>query len=143
MGDSRLGGPSVVGKRYYDPEDKRQRRIGQTQAAASIAGAASTASGVAGIARGTKKARATAAAPERGAATNVRHLFEANDELKVRGGKPKMVHNVKPAMTEAQRRKLYSVSRRNAALTAGGLLGIGAATQISRHANSNRGRGWN
>lgn len=138
MGDSRLGGPSVVGKRYYDPEDKRQRRLGHAQAATGIAGTAAAASGVNSIAQDSKKARKKVA----NLSADRETVQRVNEELKSRKKKMHPV-NAASGMTPAQRKTIFAVSGRNAALTAGGLLGVGAATQISRHANSNRGRGWN
>lgn len=144
MGNHRYGTNSSVGKRYYDPEDARQRRLGQAQATGVGAGAVASGYGGKKIYDETKGIRQRLKNPEKGAKTNKKSLDEANEQLKkVPGGRTRVSHEIKPNLTDAERRKLFSISRRNATLVGGGLLGVGAASQITRHASGNRGRGWN
>lgn len=142
MGEqSRYGTHGSVGKRYYDPEDRRQRRVGQAQAIAGAGGAGAAGFGAKGIADDTKKLRQKSGTSEKGAATNratLRRLAENAPE-----GKKPYIADLKPVLDSADRKGLLKVTPKNAALLAGGAAGLGAASQITRHVSSSRGRGWN
>lgn len=139
---SRYGGQGVVAKRYYDPEERRQRRAGQGQALLGGSGAVSAGYGAYGIQRDTRATRAKIKNIVNAANENADALRNANerlDKFQQPKGNPAKV----ALMTPKDVKGLMRVRPRNAAMLVGGAGGIGAAYLTGRHMNSNRGRGWN
>lgn len=108
----------MFGKRDYDSEDRRQRRLGAYMTAAGAGGAGAAGVGVHGAVKDSKELR----------------------NIKIRGAvsKPDAKLTDFPAGKGAMR-----LTRRNAALIAAGVLGIGGAGAIRQHAEGPRGRRWN
>ena len=100
--------------RQYDPEHRRQRRMGNAEAGLTLGGGYAVHRGARGVQRETRELRDT--------------------KIQDRPTKP---------MTSVERkfgRKAIAVSRRNGALVAGGLGAFAAAGGVARHANNNKGR---
>lgn len=107
----------AVEKRYrdYNPEHRRQRRIGMAEAAAVGGGGAALGFGVKGTAKDTKKLRALEIAnPGRSGITTVGASHAGRGAI--------------------------ALSRRNGALVLGGGAALAGAGALRRWAESNRGR---
>ena len=128
------GGQGAVAKRYYDPEDRRQRRAGQAQALAGSAGAAGIGYGARGAYKDNKAYRSA-----------LKELDSANEYLssKKRGMVKLGERAAQNSRGRVPGKGTAIISRRHGAGLLAGAAGIGAAAQIGRHMNSNRGRGWN
>lgn len=92
--------------RNYDPESRRQRRLGQAQALTGAGGAASAAGGI-------------------------HHLKRLHRDTKVTARE-----GVSTAGASTALRGVTPVSRRGATMVGAGVLGLAASNRIRRHANS-------
>ena len=114
-----------VGKsRFFDPEHRRQRRLGAAQTVLAGGAIAGTAIGGRGVLRSTKALRSvtgvTVKHPDKAtAASKTKRTREANAALRGITG-----------------------SRRDLLLLGGGLASGGGAVAVNRHAESRKGRGW-
>jgi hypothetical protein len=112
-----------VGKsRFYDPEHRRQRRLGMGQAALTGAGAAGLAIGGRGALKSTKAVRALTVRAPKGSP---------------KAGSFSIAHGDTPAG-----KGILALRRRDAAALAGGTAGLGGALGLRSYAESRRGTAW-
>lgn len=114
-----LPAEELVGK-LYDPESRRQRRLGMAEA--GLAGL-----GAAGLIRGGKGIRDTTRAVRRvqgvtGSKDYAKDVYLARDTLKSR--------------------KAIVANRKDAALAGGGAASLAGAAIVRQHAEGRRGRRW-
>lgn len=110
---------ATIGKaRFFDPEHRRQRRLGMAEAALAGGGIAGLVLGGRGAARTTKAIRAMATRGDKG-------TFNATV-----GGTKKG-------------RRVLAAAPRELALLSGGAAATGGAVGVRQYAESRRGRGWN
>jgi hypothetical protein len=123
--DFHLTGNKNVGKsRFYDPEHRRQRRLGMAEAALAGAGAAGLAVGGHGAVKSTKAVRALSTKVPKGGGDGLRAgTFVTHGKTKAGKG-------------------ILALRRRDAAALAGGTAGVGGALGLRSYAESRRGTAW-
>ncbi|HEY5787495.1 MAG TPA: hypothetical protein VIT65_22245 [Microlunatus sp.] len=112
----------VAKSRFYDPEHRRQRRLGMGQAALAGAGATGLVLGGRGAVKSTKAVR--------------------DITTRVPGKSVKGVSNIKRYGDTESGKRILALRRRDAALLAGGTAGAGGALGLRSYAESRRGGAW-
>ena len=122
----RAGYPNPFGKRMYEPEERRQRRIGMAQAVLLGAGAAGVGFGARGIRASTKAAHA---------------LKEGGAAAKTVEGK-KLVSAHQEAASHAIPHRAIVARGRHLGYLGGGTVALGGAAGLRQYAESYRGRAY-
>lgn len=137
---ARYGESAIVGKRYYDPEERRQRRMGAAMGTLAVGGAAGVGYGGYDTYEQTRRVLANDGKRIARNKANVDTVAQLNRKLFRFKQEGESIRSV-PSPIEAGQIPVVFRRRGVAALGAGSAA-LAGAYGLHRHANSNSGRTW-